>query len=694
MNRKQLQRCRQRLCSRLPLVGGWLRRQAVQALAAASSVEAVRLLAEAVERSDDPRVRTLAAQALRRLTNPRHVEAACEVWLETRGPQLGALLGAGQWLTQAPLRAQVFHALKYGRPEVIEAVEARAIDHLLQACRDPDPEVAEAARRVLGALKTVEGRETLCRRAMQPDSDPARAVAVAAGYAPRDAQQRALFYFLTDQWAAYEALDFDQSLLRAAYQSADEATRRHVAARARQVGRTEWVTVATGGRQRLRLGDMTDSEWQVTLDVLVTQRQWPELWQLAQEAPASWSARLLKRLAESGWHPADRTTFDELIRLAEGWWQPDLAALVDLRTELTGHGGAITGLAITPDGALLASGSDDGTVRLWNLPAGRLRRELSGHTGGVTCLALSPDGRTLFSGARDSNLRRWRLPEGEPLAPLTGHEQVTHCLAASPDGKLLAGALYDQTVCLWDVTAGCVVARLKTFGAQVPERITSLAIDPASRLLAAASQDRTVRLWGLPEGAPRGLEGRSALAAAAISPDGLSLAAGSYDREILLWRLPTGEPLARLEGHQAEVMGVAFHPDGRLLASGGHDRTVRLWGLPERRLLRELTGALGPITCLAFSLDGRVLATGGKERVVRLWNLLPLRVAQAPAGRLNLNDLARIEELTRDGVLAGPVRAALAFAAALIRARRQCDVAIQEVPRRVAVGAFDIEIVG
>ncbi|MCI0464091.1 MAG: hypothetical protein L0Z62_44730 [Gemmataceae bacterium] len=181
MNRKQLQRCRQRLYSRLPLVGGWLRRQAVGALAGESSIEAVRLLAEAVERGDDPRVRELAAQALRRLTNPRHVEAACDVWLQTRGPELGRVPGAGKWLTQAPLRAQVFHALKYGRADVIEAVEARAIDHLLQACRDADPEVAEAARRVLGALRTAKGRETLCRRAIQPDSDPAREVAVAAG---------------------------------------------------------------------------------------------------------------------------------------------------------------------------------------------------------------------------------------------------------------------------------------------------------------------------------------------------------------------------------------------------------------------------------------------------------------------------------------------------------------------------------
>jgi hypothetical protein len=161
---------------------------------------------------------------------------------------------------------------------------------------------------------------------------------------------------------------------------------------------------------------------------------------------------------------------------------------------------------------------------------------------------------------------------------------------------------------------------------------------------------------------------------------------------VLLWRLPAGEPVARLEGHRAEVMTVALHPGGRVLASGGHDRTVRLWGLPEGRLLRELGGALGPITCLAFSADGRLLATGGKERVVRLWDLVPLRVAHTPAARLTLRDLARVQEMAEDRTRPGPVCAALAFAAALIRARRRCDVAIQEAPRRVAVGTFDIEI--
>src|SRR5947208_1866628 len=119
MNRKQLQACRRRLTTRLPLIGGLLRRQAVHALARDNSVEAVRLLAEAVGCSDDAVVRALAADALRRLTNPRHREAVGAVWLETRDANLGGLLAECGWLSQAPVRVQVLLALKGDRLDAL-----------------------------------------------------------------------------------------------------------------------------------------------------------------------------------------------------------------------------------------------------------------------------------------------------------------------------------------------------------------------------------------------------------------------------------------------------------------------------------------------------------------------------------------------------------------------------------------------
>jgi hypothetical protein len=691
MNRKQLQACRGRLYSRAPLIGGWLRRQAARALAREGSVEAARLLAEAVARSDDGQVRELARDALRRLTNPRHLEAVGALWLETRDPELTRLLDECPWLAQAPLRVQVLHALLRGRPEVVEAAEPRAIDPLLQACADHDAALAARARQVLEGLKTAEGRETLCRRAMLPGQELAREVAVVAGYAPREPGQRTLFYFLTGQWDAYESLDFDQSLLRAAYQSADEETRRHVAARARATGRVEWVAVVTGGRRQLRLGAMTDAEWQVTADVLQARAQWPELWRLAQEAPPPWSARLLLLLQTSGWRPADAPAFDDLLRLARGWQRPDLAALVRERAALSGHTEPVTALAFTPDGRLLVSGGGDGAVRLWELPEGRALGAVEAHPVKVTALAVSSDGSTLLTAARDGTLRLWGLPDGRPLRTLREDNHEALSVALSPDGRVLAAGLADGTVCLWDLPDGSPRARLR--GHQ--DAVSSVAVSPDGQILASAGGDKTVRLWDLPDGHfRRMLLSGDWVTALAFSPDGRVLASSGYDRVVRLWRPPAGDPAGKLEGHTGDVTCLAISPDGRVLASGGQERAIRLWGLREGRCLRALESPTGLVGCVAFSPDGRTFASGGKDRVVRLWDLRPVRLGQTPVGQTNLPDLAWVEEVLRDGTLPAAERAALEFVAALIRTRLQFAIGLGEVSARVTAGEFDIEIAG
>jgi WD40 repeat protein len=694
MNRKQLQACRRQLYGRLPLIGGWLRRKAAHALARERSVESVRLLAEAVASSDDPRVRELARDALRQLTNPRHIETVATVWLETRHAELTRLLGECSWLTQAPLRVQVLHALGRDRRDPLEGAEARVIEPLLLACGDADPEVARRAREVLGKLKTPEGREALCRRALQPGEGTAREVALAAGYAPREPGPRALFYFLTGQWDAYEALDFDQSLLRAAYQAADEEMRRQIASQARVVGRVEWVEVVTGGLRRVRLGAMTDAEWQVTADVLEARAAWPELWQLAQQAPPPWAARLLVRLRVSDWRPANGAAFVQAVRLAEGWGNPDLASLVRERGGLTGHAEPVTALAFSPAALaasrwLLVSADEAGKGRLWALPEGELLREWELHPVAMAALAISSDGKLLVTGARDSSVRLWKLPDGRPLRTLREENHMASALALAPDGRLLAAGLYDWTVCLWDLAQGRPLTRVR--GHTGP--VNGVVMTPDGRLLASASMDGTIRLWDLPGGHfRRMLLPGEWVTSLAVSPDGLTLASGGYDRAIRLWQLPSGDVGKRLEGHTADVTCLGMGPDGRVLASGGQDRTLRLWGLPAGRGLRVLEGHTGIPSCLAISPDGRLLASAGKDRTVRLWDLRSLRLAHVPAGQLNAQDLAWVEETVRGGAAPPGERAALEFVAALIRARLRFEIELGEGPGRIRAGEFDIEI--
>src|SRR5215475_4271527 len=157
---------------------------------------------------------------------------------------------------------------------------------------------------------------------------------------------------------------------------------------------------------------MTDKELEVTLEALCGSGRWAEMWRLAQEAPARWGARLLLRLSATRWVPegdAARAEYEELARLAGRWTETGLDSLARCRAVLEGHKRLVTCLAISPDSRLLASASDDMTVRLWNLPDGALLKT-------IVCLDYY---------------------DHEDFYPPLGVEPI-ECIAFSPDVRILA----------------------------------------------------------------------------------------------------------------------------------------------------------------------------------------------------------------------------------------------------------------
>ena len=484
----------------------------------------------------------LADRCITALKNPDAVDYLCERWLQTRNQHLEQAIVQQRYVARKPIEVRVLSALKVGQRSLVVEGGAEIVEPLLTAFSDEDRGIVSCAKHCASDLKKLEAQESLCRLVIEQDHQIARQIAINAQYTPRDSNQRALFYFLTEQWDKYESLDFEHTLLQAAYQVGDEQLRQRIAQKVRQAGRAEWVKVLVGGHQRKRLGEMTDAEWETALRVLNSGRKWEEMWQLAQAAPPIWSMRLLRQLKDAGWVP--KTEFADLVQMGQ-----KCVADVPLNSSwycqaiLHGHSDLIPCLGISPDGKLLASGgSYDNTVRLWSLPDGKPLQTLSGHSNSVFCLGISPDGKLLVSGSHDNTVRLWSLPDGKLLQTLSEHSNWVFRLAISPDSKLLVSGSYDNTV----------------------------------------------RLWSLPDG--KLLQTLSGVFCLAISPDGNLLASGSNDNTVRLWSLPDGKLLQTLSGHTKAIRCLAISPDGKLLANGNSDNTVRLWSLPDGKLLQTLSG--------------------------------------------------------------------------------------------------------
>ncbi|OKH56980.1 AAA-like domain-containing protein, partial [Scytonema sp. HK-05] len=247
------------------------------------------------------------------------------------------------------------------------------------------------------------------------------------------------------------------------------------------------------------------------------------------------------------------------------------------RNRLEGDSSYVTSVAFSPDGKTIASGSDDNTVRLWNLNGQQLKT-LSKHSSSVTSVAFSPDGKTIASGSDDNTVRLWNL-KGEHLKTLSGHSSSVTSVAFSPDGKTIASGSDDKTVRLWNLNG----QQLKTLS-EHSSSVRSVAFSPDGKTIATGSDDNTVRLWNLKGEHLKTLSGHSSsVTSVAFSPDGKTIATGSVDKTVRLWNL-NGKQLKTLSGHSSSVMSVAFSPDGKTIATGSLDKTVRLWNLNGQQL--------------------------------------------------------------------------------------------------------------
>jgi WD40 repeat protein len=320
-----------------------------------------------------------------------------------------------------------------------------------------------------------------------------------------------------------------------------------------------------------------------------------------------------------------------------------------------GHEAPVNCVAIDHDGKLIASGSDDKTVKLWDLVTGKEIRTLPGHTGAVTSVAFSSDRKSLASASDDETIRIWDYRTGKVKSVLRGHSRTVRCVTFNSDGKRLASSSDDATARLWDPDTGKELFTLdhdflemrdqKMKGrdgeTRFIEEVSFVAYHPYGELLASGSRARFlldkvehdglgsgVRLWDSTTGnLVRTLPANedqlaSLIRCLAFSPDGKRLVNSERGLKSNLWSIrdvPSGKLIGTVSANQGSVTSLLFTPDGKRVISAGSKGTVKVWHATNTQELLALKAHQAAVTGIAIRRNGQVLVTSSDDGTVKIW---------------------------------------------------------------------------
>jgi WD40 repeat protein len=313
--------------------------------------------------------------------------------------------------------------------------------------------------------------------------------------------------------------------------------------------------------------------------------------------------------------------------------EPSVAQAPKPQATLNGHSLGVTSLKFTGDGKMLASGSEDKTVKFWDVTTGKCIRTLKGHTGIVNSVAFTADGKMLASGGHGlqrgmfcGEVKLWDVTTGKERTILKGHSKWVNSVAFSPDNKTLASGSDDHEVKLWDAATGKEIRTLKGHTSSV----SAVAFTPDGKILVSSGSGLylgkgksilgEVKLWDVNTGREkRTLKAHSHfVTAVAVSGDGKTMAAGDRDR-VTVWDVATGKELRTLRGPTV-ITSVLFSADGKMLAAGGDDGKsvgqavsieprIKFWDVATGKV--RSTWEVEGSKCVTFSPDGKTLASGG-----------------------------------------------------------------------------------
>eukprot|EP01117_Protostelium_nocturnum_P020668 TRINITY_DN9411_c0_g1_i1.p1 TRINITY_DN9411_c0_g1~~TRINITY_DN9411_c0_g1_i1.p1 ORF type:complete len:407 (-),score=78.71 TRINITY_DN9411_c0_g1_i1:28-1248(-) len=306
---------------------------------------------------------------------------------------------------------------------------------------------------------------------------------------------------------------------------------------------------------------------------------------------------------------------------------------------LTGHRDNITCVKFHPVFSIVASASQDATIKIWDFESGEFERTLKGHTDSVQSLDFDHTGNFLVSCSADLTIKIWDFQTYECVKTLHGHDHNISAVAFLPSGDQIISASRDKSIKIWETSTGYCVKTLRGH----EEWVRALIVSDDGSTFASCGHDKTVRIWDIAKGESihvmrdhshyiECLAFSPSTVGSLTTPDGNTfkgktgassnfLASGSRDKTIKIWESATGLCIATLIGHDNWIRGVSWHPNGKFIISVSDDRSIKIWDLAQGRAIKTINDAHSHfVSCLDFNSRNPMLATGGVDDTIKIWS--------------------------------------------------------------------------
>lgn len=544
------------------------------------------------------------------------------------------------------------------------------------ATTSADLSAREIARDALSSLPSQDAIDAFCNEVLVREDTALEELSVAREYAPAEPGQKALFLYITGQEEACCRFDpgARHPLLARGYAAAPGRIRARAVRRAADPRMARMLTHALIGTDPVRsAGRWSYDEWVTICSGLAAGSEWSILWVLVASAPPSLAVAVLHAMMAAGWSPGGDAgpVFDELAAcLPERWASP--APEKPLHTRGNEDSRCLR-LAFSRDGSLLASGTCDGGIAVWQVSSARLLASFTTEAGSISFLAFTLDNTCLVLGGDRGSLHGFGIPSGDAIWSYADQQHRVSAAVMSVDGEeILAGDHRGGIVCL-----GCRTGTILRVSAGPPSPVTAIAQASGGTRTAAGHacgticcRDAGTVSWTVPgtgdgvrslaftgpagqlmvvheHSSPSLLEGSTGetlqtyagypgqATCHATDSDHCMTAIGSDDHVIRLWNRPERDPAAEIPFYNRLPTCCALAPGATLLAAGCNEGTVYFFHLPDGQRIKEFRGYKRPVTACAISPDGTLLATAGGDGAVTFRGIPSgelLRTLRHPAG--------------------------------------------------------------